>query len=74
MLNLFILNNLHKFEDITMESEKVEKTGFLKQAPNLLTPFALFKKTVESDARILNLNYRKGLLPELILVIFQHNF
>ena len=40
--------------------KKVEKTGILKQAPNL----AWFKKTVESDVRIVNLNYGKGVFHE----------
>ena len=36
VLNLFILNNLCKFEEILDENEK---TDFLKQAPNLFTSF-----------------------------------
>ena len=46
----------------TMENEKVEKTGFLKQAPIFLPPFARFKKTVEGDGHIIKLNYGKGVL------------
>ena len=46
-----------------MENEKNRKTGFLKQALNhfylLLRDFL---KTVESNARIINLNY--GCIPQ----------
>ena len=41
MLFLFILNNLYKFEEILYDCkwERSEKTGFLKQAPNLYNIF-----------------------------------
>ena len=50
----------HKFEEILHNGKLKKSKKLVFLTPTFLPPFACLKKTIESNARIINLNYRKG--------------